>query len=157
MKGSAFDILMAQQDPPPWLFVLFPIIFVGMWTFVCFVISRLGWHRFAMVYRCHQPPSGSTYGVPLVRFGPFTRYNNVVRGIPCESGIYLHNLFFFRAFHPPILIPWTSVTGIRKASGFLVSGYEIRVEDTAGTLIARFRDSAGPALQQLAPHLITAH
>lgn len=157
MTRTAFDILMTVQDPPAWLFVLFPVVFVGMWTFVCFVISRFGWHGFALTHRCRYPPSGSSHGVSLVRFGPFTRYSNVVRGIPCDSGIYFHNIFLFRPFHPPFLIPWTSVTGIRKASGFLVSGYEVRVEDPAGVLIARFRDSAGPALRQLAPHLITDH
>jgi len=41
--------------------ILFPFFFVGMWCFVCFIISRFGWSAWAEIYRCDRQLQGKSY------------------------------------------------------------------------------------------------
>lgn len=117
------------------LWPLFPFFFVGMWLIVGASISRDGWRSFAERYPANNRPTGHTYVSPRTRFGGFyARYNNVVRVIFTEDGVYFSTFFLFRPFHPPFLVPWQSVVRAERERGFFGNRYRLDVEDDAGEI-----------------------
>ncbi|HEY1051455.1 MAG TPA: hypothetical protein VGE39_16900 [Prosthecobacter sp.] len=126
----------------PWLSVpIFPLAFAALWIVISFVISRAGWHAFATRYPAPSRPAGRAYGSPNSWFGRHVpaSYNNVVRVIFTDAGIYFYTLFLFRAFHRPFLLPWDSVQKIEKKEIFfkLFRSYHLEIEDPAGKIRVR--------------------
>ncbi len=130
--------MLASQlpGPDPWLFVpLFLLFFAGMWVFVGFTISRAGWSSFAARYPASTRPTGKTYVSPNTRFGNYVaRYSNVVRVTFTDAGVYFQVLFLFRAFHPPFLVPWTSVKRIEKKKVLFWTRYQMDIDDEPGQI-----------------------
>jgi hypothetical protein len=115
--------------------LLFPFFFVGIWVSVCFVISRMGWHSFATRYPVQNRPAGTAYNSPSSWFGNiFASYRNVVRVVFTETGIYFYAMFLFRAFHPPFLVPWTSVKRIERKAGLFGPRLRMDIEDASGEI-----------------------
>jgi len=117
------------------LWLIFPFFFVGMWVFVSFVISRMGWNAFATRYPAETRPTGTAYNSPSTWFGFFlARYGNVVRVIFTEAEVYFYPLFLFRAFHRPFLVPWESVRRVERQKVLFSSRYRVDIEDEAGEI-----------------------
>lgn len=153
-EALALIILAQRGDPiPPWA----PFIFVGGWFVVGFVISRLGWSSFATAHGDASRPPGPAYTSPHTQFGDWrASYNNVVRVVPCERGLWICVMFLFRAFHPPFLLPWRSVVRVQRLSGWFIRGYRVHVEDdSAGTIKIHLWSGFKEALAQFRPDLLT--
>jgi len=120
------------QPQEPLQFILF---FTGIWFFVSFNISYMGWRAFAKRYPAPIRPAGTVYTSPATRFGNFfARYGNVIQIIFAETGVYFYVVFLFRPFHPPFLLPWGSVKNIEKKTLLFWSRYQMNVEDLAGKI-----------------------
>jgi hypothetical protein len=125
------------------LLLLFPLYFVGIWLAVGFVLSRMGWHGFAQSYPCSSAPNGRSFNCRHAWFGSIlASYNNVVRVGFSEGGIYVHALFFFRAFHPPFLVPWANVVGVIEKKRFWITSHELELRDGANELHVVLSDDA---------------
>jgi len=124
----------SQSNPLPfWPYgPLFLLFFVGIWVMVTFIISRAGWNSFATRYPASTPPGGKIYTCTRAWFGNYlARYNNIVRVTFTDTGVYFHVLFLFRAFHPPFLVPWTSVKRIEKKKVLLFwTRYQMDIDDS---------------------------
>jgi len=115
--------------------LLFPLFFAGLWVCVGFVISRMGWHAFATSYPARSRPSGTAYRSPSSWFGTlFASYRNVVRVVFTEAGVHFSVMFLFRAFHPPFLVPWSSVKRVEKKAGFFVTRFRMDIEEASGEI-----------------------
>ena len=97
--------------PPGWwiLFLLDPAV----WVLVAWIISLCGWRSVARKY-----PAGAPFSGRLMRFQglridsrwwPPITYNGVVHIGVDLSGLRLAVFLPFRAFHPPIFVPWPDV------------------------------------------------
>jgi len=120
-----------------WDFLLVSIpLFVFAWCTVSFIISRFGWQLFAARYRATERPEGRAYNVPFFNFGSLLpTYRNAARIIFTHQGIHFYMLFLFRPFHPPFLVPWSSVSSIHPLFGLMSSNYyEITIDDQAGRI-----------------------
>jgi|GEM_PF-1919742 len=107
------------------------------WLLVVFIISRAGWHTFAMRYPAAQQPPGEMYNSPVTRFGIMmpARYSGVVRIVFTNEGLYFSVMFLFRAFHAPFLVPWRSVKQIESTYSFLLlPHYKMEIESEAGRM-----------------------
>ncbi len=90
--------------------VIFPIFFVTMFCVVSWTLSQLGgWAALAKHYTATSRPVGTSYAWRSMAFGPFVSYSNCLKVVVSPNGIYLSQVFFFRAGHPPLLIPWSCV------------------------------------------------
>jgi hypothetical protein len=117
------------------LWPFFPVFFVGMWMFVCFIISQLGWRAFSNRYPAPVRPPGRVYVSSAMWFGNiFASYRNAASVVFTDAGIYFYVLFLFRAFHPPFLVPWESLRHVEKKKGFLRQRYRLDIEDSAGKI-----------------------
>jgi hypothetical protein len=116
----------------PLFFVLF---FFGIWTLVCFLVSRRGWHSFSSRYPVESRPPGQAYSATRSWFGSLLgSYKNAVRIVFTDAGLYFYVLFLFRAFHPPFLVPWASVRRIEKQDGPFRQVYRMDIKDVAGEI-----------------------
>ena len=100
----------APNSPPPpaWVFIVF---FAATWALVSFALSRFGgWTTLAGYYPADHPFEG-----PLIRFQAAqlrrgTNYNGCLNFGANYEVLYIVPMLPFRAFHPPLMIPWTDIT-----------------------------------------------
>lgn len=101
-------------DPvSPWLLVGiivgFPFVFVGIWSFVCVLLSSLGgWGRLAARYRTREAPAGTAFYSQYARLG-LTSYKATMNFHLTPRGFYMTVMPLFRPGHPPLFIPWEDV------------------------------------------------
>ena len=97
------------------LFIIFPVIiflvfFIAIWTFVCFILSRVGgWEKLAQVYRYDGEFSGKRWRFRSCRMNGFVNYNNCLTFGASPEGLYINIFPMFRFRHPPLLIAWSEI------------------------------------------------
>jgi hypothetical protein len=92
-------------------FQLSPIGFPLFWIAMLFVLAQTGgWAELSEKYRCDHSFSGSCSGWQWAKIGSVNYKECLWIGISLE-GLYIKTgpLFMFRAFHPPLLIPWSAI------------------------------------------------
>ncbi len=95
----------------PIILIGFPIFFVAIWSFVCWLIALVGgWQRLAQRYRTtNTPPPDSkkfdhTYGTLGI-----ASYRGTLNVAITPSGLHLSVMRIFQVGHPPLFIPWADV------------------------------------------------
>ena len=88
------------------LTVILPLFFMG----ICRLIAGAGWSALARVYSA--PPSPLSKPKARLTGGQIgnARYNGCLWCSSNEKGLNLSVLFFFRAGHAPLFIPWSDAT-----------------------------------------------
>ena len=107
---AALSFLASPKSAPPpaWLFF---VLFAGTWVVVSFVISRAsGWVALAGYYRADHPFDGPLIRFQAAQFRKATNYNGCLSFGSDDQGMYMVPMLFFRAFHPPLMIPWSDIT-----------------------------------------------
>ncbi len=98
----------------------FVLLFVIAWLFACSMISLMGgWHRLAEKFRAISEIHGEEIRFASMAIGTDlfpARYRRVLFVTVGPAGIGLSVIFFFRALHPPLFIPWSAVESA-NASG----------------------------------------
>lgn len=95
-----------------------PILFVGFWVFVTYLISFIGgWAALGKYYPAELSFTGETFGGNSARLG-VGKYGGCFIWGANVRGLYLAVAFIFRAGHPPLFIPWQDITVHRLASKF---------------------------------------
>jgi hypothetical protein len=110
MAAALSLMLSSPKSPPPpaWFFI---VCFAGTWVLVSFAISRFsGWTTLAGYYPADRPFDGPLIRFQAAQFRHATNYNGCLNfGGNCD-GVYMVPVLPFRAFHPPLMIPWTDIT-----------------------------------------------
>lgn len=106
-----------------------PLFFVAIWIFVAFMLSRVGgWDRLAESYRSDQPFFGTRFNLQAAQLRAGTNYNGCLTFGANHEGLYLRPIVLFRAFHPPLLIPWSEITA-KPVKVFRIVGFvELRFQ-----------------------------
>jgi hypothetical protein len=87
----------------------FPFLFLGMWTGVSYLLSRLsGWSALAARYRALTAPEGERLAWTSAHMGGVS-FRSCLNLVLAPSGLFLVPHLPFRLFMPPLLIPWTDV------------------------------------------------
>jgi len=90
----------------------FPLVFIGMWILVTFIISKMGWADLAANYQSNSTFIGKRVGIISASINNANYQNSLVLKYN-EDGIYLKPVVLFRLFHKPVLIPWKDVKEVR--------------------------------------------
>jgi hypothetical protein len=100
---------MNDSQPPLYLIALFPVIIVGIWCGVVFLLASIGgWHRLAKFYATNKRPSTKGVTMQSGMIGMMS-YGNCL-GIHVEpGGFFLSILLPFRFAHPTLFIPWEAI------------------------------------------------
>jgi len=132
-----------------WL-LLFPVFLAGLWLTMLFLTSRMGWSTLARTYRAQRPALAPRWTLRTARIGDaFAR--QVVTVAVDFSGIHLAPFGLFRAFHPPLFLPWAE-TRVRLTRHLGAPFVEFSFTRAVGTTILvderssrRIAAEAGPA------------
>lgn len=105
-----------------WAIIIFAFvaIFLCLLYFaICGMTALRGWRGYAARYRGPgEPPAAmQTFtGQSMMIGGNLApaNYRNVITAGLGDEGIYLRMASFFRAFHPPLLVPWDAVENVSR-------------------------------------------
>jgi hypothetical protein len=92
----------------------------AFFAIILFTLSQVGgWSSLASRYRMDHPFQGTLWRFQYGALG-VTQYKSALTVGSGTEGLYLAVFFFFRPFHPPLLIPWSEVSlGRRKKTLFM--------------------------------------
>ena len=108
---------------------MFPLLFLSVWIGVSFIISVVGgWTTLSRKYRCTSTMA-SWKGWQSANIGGVS-YNHCLWLAAEPEGLYLKTgpAFFFRAFHPPLMIPWQAIKEVQQKTIWGIRLVELRVE-----------------------------
>ena len=95
---------------PLWWIPIFPIFFVGLWLFICLILSKLsGWRSLAEAYPQTITPEGQSVRCRFAQIG-ISSYKNALRLTAGHSHLHIVPLIIFRFGHLPLSIPWADIT-----------------------------------------------
>lgn len=109
MPISVFFALTEPSDPPLWVVLMIPVLFLvgfaSLWCLVCWINSRMtGWSRLANRFPASEIPRGRRHSL-LARVGYLGR-DMALTFVEEEEGIYLAMTPVFAFGHRPIFLPW---------------------------------------------------
>ncbi len=132
--------------------VIFPFFFVGMWVLVSYWIALVGgWRLLAKRFRLQGTFTGQKWRMQSARMRWLTQYNNVLTIGADSAGLFMVPLFLFRAWHPPLFVPWSEITSVRETRFLFIKFVEMRlgrVEEVPfriwASMAAKIQAAAGP-------------
>ncbi len=128
--------ILAQLPSDFWLIVV--VIFAGVFLVVLISYADAqaegGWSSFVKRYPAKTKPAGNACRVPSWTYCDVHWNARGLRVIFTDEGIYFFKPFRGRLAHPPFLLPWKSVKGIKKERGFMGEYLALEIEDAAGKL-----------------------
>lgn len=116
---------MEPSQPPAYLWLIivvaFPIFFVGMWTFVCLIISTVsGWSGMAKHYPCPEGLQGTPLSSGWANMVGVASYRGVLRFEATTQGLIARVSRLF-PLHPALLIPWGALR-LQRTGGVFHAG-----------------------------------
>jgi len=117
----------------------FPFFFFGLWFLTIYVISKTGWSKLAAQYKTLEKFEGAKITFASAGIG-IASYNNALILKYNDEGLYLKPIFLFRAFHPPLFIPWKEITKVNDKKIFFTSLKELSIGNPLITTI-KFKPS----------------
>ena len=132
--------------------IVFPFFFVGMWILAGYQIALTsGWRLLAKRFGFQGKFLGQKWTMQSARMRWLTNYNNVLTVGADNTGFFIVPLFLFRAWHPPLFVPWAEITAEPKTLLFFLKYVELRLgreEEIPFTirasLAAKIEAAAGP-------------
>jgi hypothetical protein len=115
---------------------IFPLLFVGIWLLVMFVLSRAsGWSSLANSYPSNEPFSGTVEHWQSAQMRATSHYNGCLNFGANAHGLYLVPMLLFRSFHPALSIPWSEVTSSPVKMWLFFDYIELRFARVPGVFI----------------------
>lgn len=113
---------MPPSEPPAYLgliiVLVFPVFFIGMWTFVCLIISSVsGWRDMTTRYRCPEGLQGTPLASGWANMVGVASYRGVLRFEATPQGLIARVSRLF-PLHPALLIPWGAIRTTRGGHVF---------------------------------------
>ena len=119
-------------DDRVWLWLWFPFAFVGAWTGIVLLLSRIGgWHELAQRYPATCSCTGEQFRMQSARMRWGAAYSNIVNLGADSSGLFLSIFPPFRAGHPPLFISWSEISFSREKR-WLLDGVRLRFRQAPG-------------------------
>ena len=130
---------------------LSPIYFIALWFGSMLLIARVGWSQLAEKYACHNPYNGPKQGWQWGMLN-WAAYKGCLWLAISPDGLYLETgpSLLFRAFHPPLLIPWSAIKSVKETKYWFMRVLEIKFmqSDVKLRLRAKFLPDLKPFLGQ---------
>ncbi len=137
---------------PEWLIPIaavagFSVVFPAFWCGVVWLVGATGWRRLAARYPADAPPVHRVASQTSARIR-WTNYNGVLHVGVSREGLHLSVMALFRVGHPPMRIPWSAITNVRRHREWFRDVCTLRIGEpaTTVTLPAHVLDAAGDAV-----------
>jgi hypothetical protein len=97
--------------PAKYFAIIFPLYFLTLWIGISYLIAKMGgWRALAARFRTSGEFSGATWSFQGAAMRLGTRYNGCLTVGANNQGLFIRPFVFFRAWHPPLFVPWTEIT-----------------------------------------------
>ncbi len=104
----------------PKAFLVIPILLPLGWSAAACIIATVGgWRSLAAAYPAAAPPDGAVFSGQSLQVGLLGAYGHCMDVAVGPHGIYCVPTLLFKFRHPPILIPWSAVSGCEGTPWFL--------------------------------------
>jgi hypothetical protein len=113
---------------------IFPILFVGLFILVLFLLSKKGWSDLENAYRFSDTFHGKRAGIISAGING-VNYKNCLILKYNDQGFYLKPIFIFRLFHPPVMIPWKDIISVQDKKVLFVRVKELVIGNPTIALI----------------------
>jgi hypothetical protein len=131
---------------------IIPFYIVGLWMAVTYFSAFIGgWRLLAKRFRMQGTFTGEKWNMQSARMR-LSNYNGVLTVGADNTGLFIVTFILFRAWHPPLFVPWTEITVRNTTQLFffksvvLKLGREEQVPFTIRPkLAARIEAAAGPS------------
>jgi hypothetical protein len=116
----------------PWLndnigYVL-PVFFVTLWVLVTYWVALVGgWRLLAKRFRATGPFSGQKWYMQSAAMRWLSHYNNALTVGADSNGLFVVPFILFRAWHPPLFVPWAEITAQTKTQLLFFTMVELRL------------------------------
>lgn len=120
------------------IFIFFPF-FIGMWVGISFLLAQIGgWANLGAIYRTEKllPNQVFNFVSGWTRWG--VSYRSCLTVGADTDGIYCKPLFLFRAFHPPLFIPWSDIS-FKENQVWFMQAVRFDIAKTPGIHISLWR------------------
>lgn len=104
---------------PFWLLPLFPIVFVGFWFAIAYLLSFVsGWRALAAHYATDRPPTGVQFGFSSASLRGVNFRGSLNLSVAGE-GLFLWPFLLFRPAFTRLFVPWSDLTATTGKRWFL--------------------------------------
>jgi len=93
------------------------VTLVIVWCGILFLFSRLGWSTLAESYATDMPAPKELLHFRTLSFGLIASYGRAANYGLTDDGLYLSLPLVLSIGHPPLFIPWSTITGTEKRWG----------------------------------------
>ena len=112
----------------------FPILFIGMWVGIGYVIAAMGgWNVLAKHYPAKSDFQGELFRFKSGKLG-LAGYGNCLNLGAGSFGFYLGTILLFRSGHPALLIPWEDIT-VSVKKRWLFSSAQFEFNKAPGVIL----------------------
>ncbi len=130
---------------------VFPFFFATVWLFATYWVALVGgWRLLAKRFRAAGSFSGQKWYMQSAAMRWLSHYNNILTVGADSEGLFLVPFLLFRAWHPPLFVPWVEITGENKTQLFFFEMVELRLGSSERVsfsirpvLAARLESAAG--------------
>ncbi len=130
-----------------WFPAVFPLFFVAIWLFVCFILAHLGgWHALSKRFAASREFNGRTYQFQSAMMN-LASYNRCLTVGSNSLGLYISILFPFRFQHRSLLIPWSEIKA-KEVKNFFSRGIQLEFPAVPGSRITLSKSLVENLLQQ---------
>ena len=109
----------------------FPAFGVAIYAITQPLIAQIGgWTKLSAKFRCDDSSSASWTGWQSGKIGCLD-YKQCLWIAAAAEGLYIKTgpLFFFRPFHPPLLIPWSAIKSVAERKYWFMQMPELKLTD----------------------------
>jgi hypothetical protein len=108
-----------SSDFPFWVLPLFPIVFVGFWLAIAYLLSFVsGWRALAAHYATDQPPTGVQFGFNSASLRGVSFRGSLNLAV-ADEGLFLWPFLLFRPAFTRLFVPWSDLTATTGKRWFL--------------------------------------
>jgi len=125
-----------------WIVLGFPVVFVGIWSFVCAIIAVGSGYRSLVKFRVESATAdqGEALPTPWYAMIGWASYRGGVLTLrSSHDGLTLRVLRIF-PFHPPIRVPWERIREVASGSMLLDDRVRLRVPEKTFDAIREARE-----------------
>lgn len=107
---------------------VFPFFFVALWLLITYWVALLGgWRLLVKRFRATGEFSGPKWSMQSAAMRWLSHYNNVLTVGANPEGLFVVPFVLFRAWHPPLFVPWAEITAQNKTQLFFFKVIELRL------------------------------
>ena len=107
---------------------IFPFYFAALWVGVGYWIALVGgWRLLAKRFRTQGTFAGEKWNMQSAGMRYLSNYNNALTVGADSTGLFIVPFILFRAWHPPLFVPWTEISVTHTTQLFFFKLVELRL------------------------------